>query len=123
TNLAAYTDWLLEQTGRPGGVGLLESALRGVSQLPVVRWADNPPSELVAARLATTFRKRPRSHADPTKSVIEVYEHLGQMGLHAERFGKSDFYHRWYLFDDAWVAAHPNLASSLLRSVTRWDVL
>jgi hypothetical protein len=28
---------------------------------------------------------------------------------------------RWYLFDDVWARAHPDLAASLLRSAAGWD--
>ena len=30
-------------------------------------------------------------------------------------------YQRWYLFDDVWAAAHPDLAASLLRCAAGWD--
>ena len=30
-------------------------------------------------------------------------------------------YQQWYLFDDMWAAAHPDLAASLLRYATSWN--
>jgi hypothetical protein len=32
-------------------------------------------------------------------------------------------YHQWYLFDDLWASAHPDLANAILRYASRWDVL
>ena len=34
-----------------------------------------------------------------------------------------ELFHEWILFDHQWAAAFPNLAISLLRLASRWDVL
>jgi hypothetical protein len=41
----------------------------------------------------------------------------------ARRPWAGDLYHHWALFDDLWVSAHADLANSLLRFASRWDVL
>lgn len=55
---------------------------------------------------------------DPAASLIDVSPHLAQMAMHASHdFG----YQQWFLFDDAWASAHPELAESLLRYTWSWD--
>jgi hypothetical protein len=47
-----------------------------------------------------------------------VAEHIAQMSMHASAF----FGHQqWYLFDDVWAAAHPELAASLMRYAASWN--
>jgi hypothetical protein len=59
-----------------------------------------------------------RNRRDPARSRIHATQHLAQAAIHVDRvFG----YERWYLFDDLWAAAHPDLAASLLRCATAWD--
>jgi hypothetical protein len=56
----------------------------------------------------------------PELSRLEAGEHLAQLAMHRdEHFG----FQQWYLFDTNWAAAHPDLASSLLRYATDWDPL
>jgi hypothetical protein len=60
------------------------------------------------AGLATVTLEEGR---DPERSVIDVAGHIAQMSMHASAF----FGHQqWYLFDDLWAAAHPELAASLI---------
>ena len=55
---------------------------------------------------------------DPSKSLIAVGPHSAQVCMHAsDVFG----YQQWFLFDDQWAAAHPNMARSLLRYTSGWD--
>jgi hypothetical protein len=55
---------------------------------------------------------------DPVRSVIDVTEHIAQMSMHVSSF----FGHQqWYLFDDVWAAAHPELAASLMRYAASWN--
>lgn len=55
---------------------------------------------------------------DPEKSLVDVSDHVIQIATHqSEFFG----YQQWFLFDDLWASAHPDLAASLLRHGTRWD--
>jgi hypothetical protein len=71
--------------------------------------------EAAMAELATAT---PDQGRDPERSVIDVAEHIAQMSMHADAvFG----YQQWYLFDDVWAAAHPELAASLLRYAASWN--
>jgi hypothetical protein len=87
------------------------------------RSAEEPHAE-ARARVARFLRERPpdrwgeQDWRDPALSRIEASRHLVQAAIHVDqRFG----YQRWYLFDDVWAAAHPDLAASLLRCVAGWD--
>jgi hypothetical protein len=62
--------------------------------------------------------RRQRRWRDPTRSRLHTSRHLVQAAIHVDQlFG----YERWYLFDDVWARAHPDLAASLLRSAAGWD--
>ncbi|MFK4037891.1 hypothetical protein ACI2LC_19040 [Nonomuraea wenchangensis] len=53
----------------------------------------------------------------PERTLIHVGEHLAQMALHADSSG-----HRpWFVFDDIWASAHPDLAASLIHHSYHWD--
>ena len=65
-------------------------------------------------------RPEPPQPEAPPRSPIDVAEHLVQALIH--RPGAST-YRRWYLFDDVWASAHPDLAASLLRYADGWDPL
>jgi hypothetical protein len=55
---------------------------------------------------------------DPARSIIQVGEHVALFAMHAT----SSFGHQqWIVFDDRWAAAHPALASSVLRYTRNWD--
>jgi hypothetical protein len=51
-------------------------------------------------------------------SRIQATRHLVQGIIHLSQHLA---YQRWYLFDDVWAAAHPDLAASLLRCAAGWD--
>jgi hypothetical protein len=71
--------------------------------------------EAAMAELATVTLDEKR---DPERSVIDVAEHIAQMSMHASAF----FGHQqWYLFDDVWAAARPELAASLMRYAASWN--
>ncbi|WP_436530913.1 hypothetical protein [Actinoplanes sp. HUAS TT8] len=56
----------------------------------------------------------------PEASLILVGRHLAQMAMHCStEFG----FQQWFLFDDVWAAAYPDLAASLLRYASGWDPL
>ncbi len=76
--------------------------------------------ELNALRTDARFA---RAGHDPEKSLVQSDEHVAQLCLHTDRWGVSDLYHRWILFDDLWAEANPNLAEAILRYAARWDVL
>ncbi|WP_182902613.1 hypothetical protein [Microbispora sp. H10830] len=60
----------------------------------------------------------PADGRDPGRTLIRCDDHLAQMAIHMdERFG----YRQWFLFDDVWAAAHPELAASLMRFGAHWD--
>jgi hypothetical protein len=93
------------------------------SAMTLRRSAEEPHAE-ARARVARFLRERPpdrwgeQDWRDPALSRIEASRHLVQAAIHVDqRFG----YQRWYLFDDVWAAAHPDLAASLLRCVAGWD--
>jgi len=67
------------------------------------------------AELATVT---PDEERDPERSVIDVAGHIAQMSMHASGFFG---YQQWYLFDDVWAAAHPELAASLMRYAASWN--
>jgi uncharacterized protein (TIGR02996 family) len=102
-----YSDWLQERGQPPAGLYLLEAALR-------------------AAPFASARETR-----DPALDRIKVFPHLAQAYKHEERWTGSSFrgpvpcdsFTQWIYFDDRWVAAHPTLASGILRFASRWDVL
>ncbi|SEU26168.1 hypothetical protein SAMN05421811_108379 [Nonomuraea wenchangensis] len=53
----------------------------------------------------------------PERTLIHVGEHLALMALHADSSG-----HRpWFVFDDVWASAHPDLAASLIHYAYHWD--
>lgn len=96
---SAYSDWLEEHDCRPAGEHLLGQALRRA-----------------APRLSTDTR-------DPGKDLFLVQPHVAQACLHSDKWGETDLFHHWILFDDLWAAANPDLANSVLRFASRWDVL
>jgi hypothetical protein len=129
----ACCDWLHEQSGRPGGLVLLENALTAVTRLPLLELPDGAWSGLEAgnvaearqvleAEMAAHPSGRPRRH-DPAKSRLQVDEHVVVLCLHVSRWGEVDVYQQWIFFDDLWAAAHPDLANALLRYERCWDVL
>jgi hypothetical protein len=67
------------------------------------------------AELATVT---PDENRDQERSVIDVTEHIAQMSMHASGYSG---HQQWYLFDDVWAAAHPDLACSLMRYATSWN--
>jgi uncharacterized protein (TIGR02996 family) len=98
---SAYSDWLQEQGWPPAGAYLLERALR---RADAGHYHNN---------------------RDRAKDQILVQTHIAQACLHTANWGAGygDLYHHWVQFDDLWAAAHPDLANSLLRFASRWDVL
>ena len=58
---------------------------------------------------------------DPSKSIIEIGDHLAQLCLHVGWM--AEMYHQWIIFDDLWAGANPALAEGILRYGQRWDVL
>jgi hypothetical protein len=60
--------------------------------------------------------------------LVQTSPHFCQIRFHeksAMTDGRSEthFARSWFFFDDLWVAAHPELAESLLRYGAGWDVL
>jgi uncharacterized protein (TIGR02996 family) len=97
---AAYSDWLQERGQLPAGQHLLEQALR---------------------RANPTHSQNTRDRA---KDQVLVQSRVAQACLHTARWNRAgDLYHHWALFDDLWASAHADLANSLLRFASRWDVL
>lgn len=66
-------------------------------------------------------RALPRLTApNPSRTMDQVGEHVVQS---FSAPGDDPRYDHWFIFDDLWGAAHPDLADALLRYATRWDVL
>jgi hypothetical protein len=102
----ALHDWLQDRGGRSAGAYLLERALRGVTRMQ--------PGDYSTWKF------------DPKKSRVQVDEHVAVLCRHVDSCdlsSKGERYHQWYLFDDLWASAHPDLANAILRYAARWDVL
>ncbi len=105
-----FNDWVADHSERSAGAFLLEGALRRVSHCPLASY--------------------PNWKFDPAKTLIQVEDHVAVMCRHVcplrweeESSPDGGMYHQWYLFDDLWASAHPDLANALLRYARRWDVL
>jgi uncharacterized protein (TIGR02996 family) len=127
----AYSDWLQEQGERQLGLTLLEQALKSATHFPVAdmdkAWKTlrrvMPISRAHASLQKAMSGKKPGRLPDPAKSHVQVEEHLAQLCIHTETWGKEDLYQQWIFFDDLWAARHPDLANALLRFARTWDVL
>lgn len=72
-------------------------------------------SHEAALRLTAARPPAPSLHRERT--VVHVGEHLAQLFLS----GWNDTYGQWFLFDDRWAGAHPDLAASLTWFAAHWD--
>jgi uncharacterized protein (TIGR02996 family) len=131
---AAYSDWLQERGLPPAGLLVLERALRALARYPLAALPDSAwevvrqgtVREARAALEAAFAAHRPgrTPDHDPSKSLIHVEEHLAQLCVHVAHWEyHGDLYQQWIFFDDRWAAAHPDLASSILRYDRCWDML
>jgi uncharacterized protein (TIGR02996 family) len=136
---AAYADWLTEQGQGPLGRHLLERALTRVTRYSpellehLERFPDSfyfPPDEGGVATdvwmLQRKENEKPNRLLDrPSDSLVQADEHVAQLCLQVGQCFWTDrpSFHQWYLFDDLWASAHPDLANGILRYVRRWDVL
>ncbi|WP_327085439.1 hypothetical protein OIE66_24150 [Nonomuraea sp. NBC_01738] len=76
----------------------------------------HPEAHATAMGLADAFT--PEYGSDPELTLIDGGRHLAQMRMHTTGyFG----YSQWFLFDDVWATAHPDLAASLLHYIGHWD--
>jgi hypothetical protein len=67
---------------------------------------------------AAAKSKKSKHAGDPKRSIVHEGEHVAVLCAHtSSHFG----YQQWILFDDRWAAAHPDLASSVLRYASGWD--
>lgn len=97
---SAYSDWLEERGRSPGHV--LRQTLVGYEP---------------EAGCSKEGRK-------PRKDQANVQAHVAQVCKHIDHWDfAGDVYHHLILFDDLWAAAHPDLANSILRFASDWDVL
>ncbi|MEV4325788.1 hypothetical protein ACIBK1_11960 [Microbispora rosea] len=60
----------------------------------------------------------PADGRDPGRTLIRCDGHLAQMAIHMD---EGSGYRQWFLFDDVWAAAHPEMAASLMRFGAHWD--
>jgi len=79
---------------------------------------------------ATVAIKDPSSYwqKELLPPLIQTSPHFCQIRFHDKLVGKpadreQHFARAWFFFDDLWMAAHPELAESLLRYGAGWDVL
>jgi hypothetical protein len=98
--------------------------LDGNEVAAALRRSADEPQAVAHARLTGFLEELPPDRRsefhwrDPSLSRIQATRHLVQAAVHVDqRFS----YDRWYLFDDVWAAAHPDLAASLLRCAADWD--
>jgi hypothetical protein len=125
--LAGHEQWPKELMALRGltapGETSVEPALHRCNQylniadrLPAAFAGPHPAAHRAAmAELATVTVGEKR---DPQRSVIDVAGHIAQMSMHASGFFG---YQQWYLFDDVWAAAHPDLATSLMHYAANWN--
>jgi uncharacterized protein (TIGR02996 family) len=107
TAWGAYSDWLTDRDLPPAGVHLLDRALR---------------------RASACLREK---NYKPELDLVRVHEHAATACLHEgcwtdapqPGISDSDSFVQYYLFDDCWCAAHPELARGALTFASRWDVL
>jgi len=125
---------LMSQSGvAHPGLRLLEQALKECTKLPVgelswgVDWKDSQGNSFGLTTEQLKGLGKPVDFLfDPSKSLIQVSEHLLQASIHTdtwENWGNRDLYNRWIIFDDRWASANPDLANCILRFQARWDVL
>jgi uncharacterized protein (TIGR02996 family) len=127
----AYSDWLEERGDGPAGTVLLRRALERAAHFPVATICnrlsvrDFGGTDLAAARqqLEGLMKEVGLCSHDPSRSLVAAEDHIAQLCLHTDRWGATDLYHQWILFDDLWASAHPALARAILRQARRWDVL
>lgn len=129
---AIYSDWLTDHDLRSPSVTLLERALKAVAQRPVKALVESwdlyeaPATYKEATEQLAEAEKKidpEEREQDPSKSLIEVEDHVAQICLHVGEHDQRDCYHRWILFDDLWAAAHPEMARELCIYVENWGVI
>jgi hypothetical protein len=108
---------------------VLERALKAACHYPpdIVPYdleLDTPGVQAARQLLKERVEKpQGRPSYDPKKSLVHVDDHLAQLCLHVDCWDGVDLYHQWFVFDDLWAGAHPDLANALLRYARTWDVL
>src|SRR5262249_40894621 len=94
---AVYSDWLQEQGEQAAGLTVLRRALQGVCRIPAWRlddpdpWRDYGRGPIGNAQEEVRRRTRKltrETHHDPAKSRVQVGEHVAQLGLHVDRWGR-----------------------------------
>ena len=94
------------------------------ASVEALRRSAEEPWAAARTRMARFLRELPpdqrseESWRDPGLSRIQATRHLVQGTIHMSQHLACQ---RWYLFDDVWAAAHPDLAASLLRCAAGWD--
>jgi uncharacterized protein (TIGR02996 family) len=105
-----HGDWLEERGRKRAELTLLDRGLEAICKKPAGRYSG----EL-----------RPKRGKNLSRRLIQ--DHVAQASLHTATLhyprGRHEMYAFWVLFDDLWAGAHPDLATSLLRLLDRWDVL
>ena len=84
---------------------------------------DRPPLLSDILQLFDARSGSLQSSRDAKKDEAVVQTHVAQASKHVAQWGETDLFHHFILFDDLWANAHRDLASSILRTASRWDPL
>jgi uncharacterized protein (TIGR02996 family) len=105
-----YGDWLEERSRKRAELTLLERGVEAICKQPAGRYSGE---------------MRPQRRKNLSRWLVQ--DHVAQASLHTATCSyarsRHQMYAFWVLFDDLWAGAHPELATSLLRLLDRWDVL
>jgi hypothetical protein len=124
-NWAAWSDWRQERDGELPGISLLRDAVLRMARFPGNR-QDKLPQDADLATSCQRLIEMESRHRDELRttlhSLVHVEDHLAQICLDGS-WTDEPYFGQWYLFDDLWASAHPDLANALLRFSARWDIL
>ena len=96
----------------------LQNALCGIDAIAVESFYQLPEGSWELVRSECEKSPPKLNQGDRTNSVINVSSHFAQLCSHVDNtFG----HQQWFLYDDLWAAAHPELARSLMRYGLSWD--
>jgi hypothetical protein len=108
----------LEKTGRIPVNEVSDAVYDG--RMPLETASETERAILVA--LEHVFN-RERQDDTGRLSRVQSENHVAQLAIHVATWDGVPMFHRWILFDDLWLAAHPELGNAILRYASRWDVL
>lgn len=120
---AVYGDWLAEQGEEAVHIVVLRRVFAEMSCLSVRDLFDCAPDEPFYGSFAVAHAEIEAQRAlygvEPGRSEIATSTHTAQLCQEATLSGESAFEH-WFLFDDVWASAHPELAQGVMCYVSSW---